>query len=159
MATSYDLLNWKSAPSSLKLENTGPEKWVWHNVTKNLPVVSGKELSVQVYVKQEDVVERASGINFYGHNGEIRAMPILAFPKGTYNWQPLKRDAVKVPSDVTLIDIALYGGKGTTWYDDLYIYQDDALIYENKFSNWGLTLIPVAAIGTGLGVVWFGKKG
>ena len=38
-----------------------------------------------------------------------------------------------------------------TWFDDLKIYQDDVLIYENIFSDWAP--YTGAALGAGIGVI------
>ena len=160
MSVKSDFLSFKSFPSSLKITNIGPEKWIWYNVVTDLPVIPGKKVTYQIQVKQKDVVTEPSGINLYGKNGTSKAVSYGGFPIGTYDWSLHENPGVTIPSDVTLLNVALFAGKGTTWVDDLKIFQDDVLIYSNDFSNYN----PIigagvgAAIGASIGYVVKRKK-
>ena len=159
-----DFLTWKSFPSSLKLENvTEPVSYVWPTLAEGVPVTPSKPLRVEVYAKQVDSSLYHSGVRVDAWTGEkwYYAVGWLEF-FGTFNWKKFVVTSNPVQMDAKALKVMIFalGPKGkTTWYDDLRIYQDDILIYENKFTGlWPLTSV-IAPIATGLGVVRLRKKG
>ena len=68
---------------------------------------------------------------------------------GTADWDTYSGETI-VPSGAETISCNLWGGFGTpekegiTWFDDLKIYQDGELIYENYFTQIRLgKVVPV----------------
>jgi len=141
----YDFLTWTSFPSSAKLYNDEGRGWVWAWwgwIFYDLPVTPGAKLAVKVKAKQQNVLYSASHIPIDGYNGkEWRRLWSLRLPLGTFDWSEHSRTET-LPTDIIAIRSSPAGGAGSatapgiTWFDDLKIYQDDKLIYENKFSNW-----------------------
>jgi len=141
----YDFLTWTSFPSSLRFYNDEREGWAWREwILITLPKRGGT-LRLEVNVKQENVLYTRSHIPFSLFDGEkwlpVGTIPTLDFPTGTFNWQTFKYEHA-LPPATAAIRILPSGGAGSpeapgiTWFDDLRIYQDGKLIYENKFSNW-----------------------
>lgn len=133
MTIQYDFKDWVSIPSSVKLVS---EKTDWPArivLVEGLPVVSGRPIEVEFKAKQEGVLEEHSMFvihrwaeDTWKWGGQITT------PLGTYDWQKIKGELSI--TDTTAIHVAFWGGKGITWFDDLRIFQDDKLIYDNYFS-------------------------
>jgi len=167
----YDFLVRTSFLSSAKLINDERAGHViWGTLFKSLTVTPGATLTVRVNAKQENVLYTHSYLALSGFNGkEWRALrPTIELPLGSFDWMPHSME-IPIPSDIVAIRSLAgpLGGAGSpeapgiTWFDDLKIYQDDVLIYENKFTApiVQVTVGGVLPIATGLGVVRFGKKG
>jgi len=158
-----DFLTWTSFPSSVKLVNDTEKFLTWRIIPseKALAVNPGSKLHAEIRVKQEGI------LGPYKSHLALRAAALpewpvvdrIMIPNGTFDWSDFTVEA-DIPSNVS--SILVYFAtvpKGTNWFDDLRIYQDGVLIYENKFSNWGPFIgIPVPIVA-GLGIVRFGKKG
>jgi len=157
----YDFKNWVSFPSSIKIITDKPEGLT----TKRLPwvpVTPRSQIRVSCKVKTEGVTVYPSRIGVWvGYDSEekeIRALYIR--PMGAFDWHEDSQQFV-LPDNALRMMLYLGGAFGTTWFDDLKIYQDDVLIYENNFTapiakGAVMTALPIV---TGLGVVRFGKKG
>jgi len=141
----YDFLTWTSFPSSIKLINDEPERWV--NTPKSPPikVTPRATIRLEVNAKAENM-QFESGVCVDGWNGRewVRVAPlwrVLLLPTGTYDWFKATKEFT-IPSGITSIRVWLAGTWGTpgipgiTWFDDLKIYMDDKLIYADDFSNW-----------------------
>jgi len=160
-------MTFTSWPSSLKIVNPH-ERTLWIGrlyekllVTPNVPV------SVKINVKQENVTEARSELTFDGWNGDTwQRIDSLFIPGGTFDWTQCTKEVI-LPSNVTTIRSNLGSGGGTqefpakTWFDDLIIYQNGELIYENTFDNWlpyiiGGGIITVAGVAgvTKLMKIW-----
>jgi len=145
----YDFLTWKSFPSSAKLINDeGPGKYAfWYEYTPEaLPVKPGARLKIEVWVKQENVIygnyPTFQEVSLRGFDGSRwKFIGRVEIPLGTFDWRKLTSE-IKVPEDVYAVRWMPYIGSGTktkpgvAWFDDLRIYQDGVLVYEDKFSNW-----------------------
>ena len=139
----YDFLIWRSFPSSIKLINDEPERYVyapWGLVAENIPVMSGATLKIECQVKQENVIYGYSHLPIHGFDGkEWKWIKEVRIPKGTFDWSTQSL-TISVPSGITLIRVTLAGGAGTpaslgiTWFDDLKVYMDDELVYDNYFT-------------------------
>jgi len=166
--TTYDFLNFKSFPSSLK-EETRAKKVLIPDVYA-AAVKPGSQVTLSIHVKQSNVVGKGinqGSLSIWGRNtGEKIVSPAMLFPEGTFDWMNFKK-TITIPSGVTLLYGSLWAGAGTedtpgiSWFDDLKIYQDGVLIYENNFTApiVQTAVGVVLPIATGLGVVRFGKKG
>jgi len=142
----YDFVVWKSFPSSAKIDGGG---W-WRLDT--FYVVPGT-IEIEVTVKQKDVTEANSHIALLGWDehgtyvGRLSVNPPLAapgFPLGSFDWTVFSGVAT-IPENVSIARVDLAGGKGITWFDDLKIYQNGELIYEEYFSASPIhNIIPTA---------------
>jgi len=137
----YDFFKWTSFPSSIALKNDESVGWAVHTVIMNLSIEPGAMLTARVKTAQKDVTFNRSHLVIDGWDGSrwVRLPSAIDLPWGTYDWRELEGRG-EIPRNVKVIRIVLTGGGGRpigiTWFDDLKIYQDDKLIYENKFSNW-----------------------
>ena len=137
----YDLLTWKSFPSSLKVLNDVPAEPFFIGETGWLAVTPTKTIKFQIWGKGQRILgDRPSRIAIDGRNGGLIRLYDGFFPKGTFDWHLLEK-TFAVPSGVTMINASWIAGNGysvgqpaTTWFDDLKIYQDDVLIYDNYFT-------------------------
>jgi len=152
-AIEYDFLTWTSFPSSLKIVNDVLNSWHWYSeVGRGTPVKPGGKLKVSVKAKLQNVVSNESHVAVDGWNGSswVRLMD-LGVKTGTIDWAEWNGETT-VPAGIQYIRCNLAAGGGTpegiTWYDDLKIYQDGALIYANDFSNWN----PIIGAGAGAAV-------
>ena len=159
----YDYMKYISFPSSAKVINdgTGPSPWVYWSPHR-IAVQPRDVIRVTVEAKQENVKGRQGHVLLLGIPGALGVM----LPLGSFDWSKFERE-VTIPPEVNTFGVMPAGGDGTTespgitWFDDLKIYQNEKLIYENKFTA---PLVQAAVgvvlpIATGLGVVRFGKKG
>ena len=167
----YDFFKYTSFPSSLKLVNDQMKGWVWWRQIKEVSVTLGATIKGQWKAKQENILYSRSHIVVNGWNG-VEWKRIWVFPGGlgegmplgTFDWKEFS-ETFKAPSDITAIRMLIAGGAGSpeapgiTWFDDLKIFSNGVLIYENKFTGWGALISIPAPIVAGLGVVRFGKKG
>ena len=121
------------------------------------PVAPGKSLKLLVKAKTKNIQYEPSHIGIDGWNGSVwrrLASPPVA-PLGSMDWKEISYSTI-IPADIGDIRIYLYGSVGQSWFDDLKIFQDDALIYMNKFTNWlpyqiagaAITAVPVALYAT-----------
>ena len=169
MKAEYDLLRWTSFPSSMKLVNDGTANYVVEHIAK-FPVDPAEgEISIECNMKLEGLgFSYASHIPIHTFDGTAWKMwqPIFSHVGfGTWDWKKMidrKPGFRLLPSNTRMLRVSLAGGAGTketpakTWFDDLRIYQDDVLIYENKFSNWAPVIIP-AEIITGAAMIKYIK--
>jgi len=140
----YDFSTWTSFPSSLKL--VGVDRQVGVRAFTNVSVTPGSKLRITLNAKQKDVVsEYRSNLAVYAvlPNGELRWLHWIPLPRGTFDWKPFsfkEPEEKTIPPDAEVILGTLWTGYGTpeapgiTWFDDLRVYQDDVLIYDNYFS-------------------------
>jgi len=150
-----DFLAWTSFPSSLKL--IGIDESAWSPLYDSIPV-KGVKLRIEVNVKQRDVLYHQTHIHMDVWNGKEwkyipeltgydRTKAVWPIPFGTFNWTKFATEE-SLPMDAQVVRFKLVGGyaekgkPGTVWWDDLRIFQNGELIYENKFSNWK----PVGAV-------------
>ena len=157
----YDFINFVSFPSSAKTLSDEPTEvtgWFGRNYPI-LKVTPGSKVMVEVYVKQENVVNRASYVAIQKYvDGRVEWWLGLPIPKGTFNWTKFNWE-IEIPSDFSYIAIDVRGGSGfpnrpgVTWWDDLRIYRNGKLVYEDNFTNWNLYLgsIPLVAVGSIIG--------
>jgi len=154
----YDFLTWTSFPSSAKLFNDmgGPPPATGFEILP-ISVTPGAALKIKFKAKQKNVLYSPSFLWLLGWNGtEWKPLPIgltriFELPLGTFDWREFNIDADVVPSGVVALKGHLSGGAGDkerpgeTWFDDLKIYMDDKLIYENYFSATPrpLKIVPV----------------
>lgn len=170
---SYDFLNFVSFPSSLRLENdTG------YTVTPKvnyIPLKGPGKVRVECMVKVKggypaekyNDKEMSAWVGFGGRDANRkfvedtygRTYPLVI---GDQDWVKVVGEANMTPEVVWLAFSTDPAGSGTpgkvayTWFDDLKIYLDGKLIYEDNFSNWNLYLgsIPVVVVG---GVIGFNE--
>jgi len=141
MKKEYGFLTWTSFPSSLKLFNDEPGE-VYRVDLFTLPVTPGSTLKVEINAKKKNVRFRNSGLVFEAFNGRWHYIPSASITVGvgTLDWLKYAGEPWTVPENFTEIRIALTGGSGSpeapgiTWFDDLKIYKDDKLIYDNYFT-------------------------
>ena len=141
----YDFLSWTSFPSSGKILNDTRNLWAYFfdGYTPSLAVTPGSTIMIKVNAKQSNVMFMRSGVVIHWYDREAdkwRYLKELKLPLGSFDWQVFEY-TFKVPAGVTLIRGRIRaGGSGTpgspgiTWFDDLKIYQDDKLIYDNYFT-------------------------
>jgi len=141
----YDFLDFISFPSSLKIRNSALTR-TGRLLQLTFPVKPGDKVVVKVMAKQENVSpqSRNSLIDFNMLiNGEWRYWMGLGLPAGSFGWSPFEITGV-APAGITRFMLRGVWGGGSgddarpavTHFDDLKIYHNDKLIYENKFSNW-----------------------
>jgi len=148
----YDFLSWSSFPSSLKMINDEARRGPWLVLFHNQPTTPGARITATFKIKEEHTIRDPSGlwgVMIYW-NREPAPLPIPGkaygwtwleagtTPLGTHDWMDWEIKAVHpVPSEGRYLLAYLVGPPGgISWWDDLKIYQDNKLIYENKFSNW-----------------------
>jgi len=143
--TEYDFIAWfpeTSPPSCAKLINDEGQGWTNWPVA-DLSVKPGAAITLEFKAKQENVMYTPSAVVVNGWDGKewIRIWGV-DLPLGSFDWRTVKPEKWWIPPGVSVIRVFLSGGAGDrerpgiTWFDDLKIYMDDRLIYENKFSNW-----------------------
>jgi len=159
----YDFLHWTSFPSSLKFWDIRARSGIaiWSDWSPPISVMPGQRVRIEFYAKQENVQYSTSRAETYGYvseTGEWR--PVyrywVAIPRRTipyfqkFSSSDVHPDNV-VPPDVTAIRVRVGGGSGSpeapgiTWFDDLRIYLNDELIYEEYFSASPIhNIIPTA---------------
>jgi len=153
-----DFLNWASFPSSLKLVND-EATWFVPIISLWIPVKPGSKIDVKVKAKSERNAPIDSTLSFlWARNVLLKDVLRIHFPSGAFQWSTFKGSFV-VASDVDKIQAGFMVSPSLLWVDDLRIYQDGVLIYEDKFTGWGSLISIPAPIVAGLGVVRFGKKG
>jgi len=145
MKTEYDFLNFTSAPSSLKLINDREEERVWFTVGGVISVKPNSLITLKLKAKQMEATLSGGYGAVNGWDGKNWSNLYALFyhlPKGNFEWAEFTNDFPKhkILDGVTHLRILLGSGLGpegqevTNWYDDLKIYQDDELIYENYFT-------------------------
>jgi len=163
--TEFDFLTWTSFPSSLKQLNDEVGGWTWSGYFPDtITVRPGSTIKFEFNAKQQNVLTQyRSHYRIIGFDGEKWVnipRALISLPIGTFDWKHYETHFV-VPANIKAIRGAPRGGAGMpeagiTWWDDLKIYMDDKLIYENKFSNWlpyqmagaVITAIPVGLYAT-----------
>ena len=157
MSVEYDFLSWTSFPSSLKLSSSEKDH-VTGPYTPILPIKPMARLRIEVNAKQQNVVgPYVSGFQLRGgpKEPELATFCRVTLPKGTFDWLHFTSIEEVAPPGIQWITGVVWSGTGgSTWFDDLKIYQDDALIYSNDFSNWAPIIIP-AEIITGAAMIKF----
>jgi len=150
----YDFLTWTSFPSSVKVVN--PEaRHKTEIFAVNIPVTPGATVKAVVNAKTKDVIPyrgngswisimgSPDGVDWKYIDGGFTVPPVPGV-RGTKDWQQYESE-MRMPADIKLLRLHFTFPKGTTWFDDLKIYQDDKLIYENYFSATPrpLKIVPV----------------
>ena len=162
----YDFITWTSFPSSAKItvEEEAPRGTPWPGEPQAIQVKAGDKLKVEVNAKCLNHRPTGDGsisrVTLGGWDGSkwvvMGPYPIIPLPLGTFNWSKFTSPEVTVPAGITVVNVGPVGAVGTIWFGDLKIYQDDVLIYENKFSNWAPVIIPTEII-TGAAMIKFIK--
>lgn len=144
LRVSYDFLHYVSFPSSIKLFNSEAKR-SWSTSTLTSIGIAPKALVVELKAKQQnvnpifDAVSVFRVIPFDSKGAQISYGDTLILPYLTFDWTTFK-GTLSIPSNTTTIQMRVSGGAGTpeapgiTWFDDLKIYQDGVLIYDNYFS-------------------------
>jgi hypothetical protein len=154
----HDFTKFHSFPSSLKL--VSDEQAVAIHQIKKIPVLAGSKILLKVNVKQENIVNNADIFSRISSRvlvdqQEQWLTQFFHFPAGTWDWTEFTSAPVTIPVGGTMLSsFSIVGGSslnsgvlGTTWFDDLKIYQDDILIYSDDFNNWN------PYIGAGVGAL------
>jgi len=149
----YDFLNWTSFPSSIKIMNDRNTPF-YHVIRRNLPLKGlGAEIKIVVAGKTENVrlppkgvYPRNSYVGLYADGLEHwTGMGVFDF-YGTRDWEVHSATFTigKYPAtpnvDYRLVNVVLGVPMASpeepsiTWFDDLKIYQDGKLIYDNYFT-------------------------
>ena len=153
----YDFLTWISPPSSLKLITEEP-RYSAFLVAEEVAVTPGAPTRLEVYAKQDKIVHDTSFVLLERIiEGRWRWYQTIYFPKepkDRFDWQKFSLDFIN-HVECDKVRISLHGG-GVNWFDDLKIFQNDVLIYENDFSNWAPIIIP-AQIITGVAMIKYLK--
>jgi len=160
--SSYDFLpgNYVSFPSSLKIVNTA-EKTGRYTVSDQIPVI-GNSVYATINAKGNDILISPTSLRIQYYDGttwkQIRGEE---FPMGNFDWREFQTQPTPIPPEAQYLRARLWPAKGTIRLDDLQVYQDGVLIYENNFTApiVQVAVSVVLPIVTGLGVVRFGKKG
>jgi len=151
----YDYLDFVSFPSSLRFFNNDPEKtWIgW--ATDPISVKSGVPITVRGWVKLKHGYAVVAVHQF--KDGKWQHLDYVYGRHGTSDWIQYEK-TISVPSDIFEIRVTQstmgYGDPQNPTiikFDDLQVWQEGKLIYENKFSNWlpyqiagaVITVIPV----------------
>jgi len=166
----FDFLTWRSFPSSLKLYTDEPREKTLYKDIAIFTVQKIRDIILKVSVKGTNILPQpapyfsSAGLNLSYWDG--RRWVYWAYPKlpvGTYDWTEYTRTISfppKVPEPVTAkityTSSSPDGSLITVWLDNLRIYQNGKLIYENNFSNWSpyFGSLPLVVIG---GVVGFNE--
>jgi len=140
----YDFLPWNytSFPSSVKLLNDGEATWVRLEKPRLLSVSPGSRVKVEVKTKIQNIFYETTHVGIDGWDGKgWRRLHTFGHRTGARDWETIEGE-LSIPSNVFALRCVFAGAAGTpeypgiSWFDDLKIYQDDKLIYMNKFSNW-----------------------
>ena len=139
----YDFLVWTSFPSSIKgVNDQGGGHVFFPMVEKRIPVRPGSTVRIEVNAKQVNVrYSDGDVVASHAYLGETFKGVVSSKPltRTDFDWTAFKAEFI-IPSDVDTIIPVPRGGAGskeapgTTWLDDLRIYQDDVLIYDNYFT-------------------------
>ncbi len=158
----YDLLTWKSLPSSAKLTNDEGKGWTYWEQPSIVSVTPGETLTLKFSAKQENVLYTQSIVVVEWFDPAEKRWRWLVTPRlslGTYDWSNFE-ETFTIPENISQIRVGrLLGGAGapekagTTWFDNLRVYQDGAPIYENQFTDW------MPYIGGGVGAIIGGVAG
>lgn len=145
----YDFNTWTSFPSSIKLINDEKEGFAAFRPDM-LTVKGGSMLRIMINAKWRDVLYLKSRVPVDGWDGMEwrRLLNLYLNGMGIKGWDTYSSE-FRVPQDIEAVRLTLWGGGGTpgiTWFDDLKIYQDDVLIYQNKFSEWKTVGAVVGAV-------------
>jgi len=155
---SYDFLTWKSFPSSLKIRKgpTGMERW---DTGRMIAVNPGDVVTYEVKVKGTNV-GRFSFMQVYPKEPWKFKHQFINLPHGIYEWTMISQTTLPAGTDVeSPIGIQLVAGNAydgvndvEVWFDDLKVYVNDRLVYENTFDNWLPYIIGGGGIVTVVGV-------
>jgi len=138
---SYDFLQWTSFPSSLRVSNDEGIN-IRFRSRQFIPVKTPATIRIEGNIKVENgSITEPAWIAVVGWNAAGRE--VARFGTGgtvSQNW--VKMEASRdMPTGIANIELRMVcagsGTKGkvaTTWFDDLKIYQDDELIYDNYFT-------------------------
>ena len=139
----YDFLPWNytSFPSSLKLVNYKRDAYFWVKAPEKIPVKPGKVI-IEFNAKISNVageVPRGSIYRLSGYSpAGLRTLKDVHIGIGTADWRKF-REEITIPADIYAIEGYPSCGWASdepaiTWFDDLKIYMDDELIYDNYFT-------------------------
>ena len=140
----YDFFTWTSFPSSLVMEHPETGYFIRKRLPDIIKVTPRAKLEVRVNAKARNL-EGGSHIWIFAWDGTkwVPLPELVHVPRedreimtGTYNWTEYSLYHVAIPEGVTALLIELNAWKGITWWDDLRIFENDKLIYINRFSNW-----------------------
>jgi len=151
MPVEYDFLKWTSFPSSVKITNPSSKiLWDWKRIVI-IPVKPGSTIRAECMIKREGLAGDYWGATVH-FDRRVPATPEhplgwaplfgIDTPPDVFSWTKWTRER-KIPADVDMLRVyygcaraRVEGGTNIAWFDDLRVYMDDKLIYENKFSNW-----------------------
>jgi len=158
MGIGHDYLNYTSWPSSLKIvsEGYGPVP-VPDDEQPSFSAEKGDVFKAEVMVRQENVTsEHRSSYVLLG-NGENLGFD--SWEAESFDWIRSTKTFTEVPADVNMVRLQMRGGgtedpsvPAVTWYDDLKIYKNDRLIYEDGFASY-------TPYGVGVGIAVAGVVG
>jgi len=146
----FDFLKWTSPPSSLLVVNEkGTSATIWRRGSPELylvPLPKPGHVRLECNVMTRGAVEEhPAWVAAIGYGPDGRTVPRTWFRTNVAYWPRWVRISGEhdMPEGVVMLAVRLVaagsGVKGrpaTTWYDDLAIYLDGELMYENKFTNW-----------------------
>lgn len=161
MGREYDFLTWVSFPSSIKLtsdEDYLVGRWL---VFSNIPVTPGSTVRLEIMAKTNNLPVPVTtsdpetfgsflssygskdgvGYNWLGKNARVPIGGVY----GKTDWTKHSTEFI-LPPEIQLLQGIFLAAKGLTWFDDLQVFQDDVLIYEDKFSNWKLVGAAAGAV-------------
>ena len=170
----YDWFDFVSFPSSFKVVNDIElHQYIW--ITPELPIRKGEEVSIELKIKQRNVLAGATAVRLFIWDGEEwkRILPepwsAQMVRRGNFDWadisevnESLTTPVWTIPEGAKVFKLQLVAGKYSTdraeckenpseiKLDDLKIYRNGVLIYEADFTNWN------PYIGLGLGAVLTG---
>ena len=139
MGMEYDLINWTSLPSSMKLVNETDElAYVWGKYIEAIPVKPNTPFIMVVNGKRDIIpLEQKYSAIRMDYAGTWDNIVSLHLPRESFEWMEITKTGV-IPEDASHVDLRIFA-KGIngdkTWFDDLRIYQNDVLIYENHFTD------------------------
>jgi len=165
MSTEHDFIKWESFPSSLKMINPESGTRILKDIFVNIPITPGSTLKVKLCGRTENVL-LVRGIGSYlsmygspdGVEYKVVGEKIVPIGYGTHDWRNFEGEFI-VPSDELFLRGSLVATAGTSWFDDLEVYQDDKLIYENQFTDPDYVIrtaikVVASAITGALAVMW-----
>lgn len=148
----YDFTDFKSAPSSVKLTVEAINGWIAGPKLPIIPVNAGATIRVEFYAKSKDNQKGTTQFTRFGLSYFTSTVKgdllngYITIPDGTHPWSKFTQEYT-TPAGTYQI-VPFFGAtKGTVWFDDLKIYQNNVLIYSNDFSNWN------PYIGAGIGAI------